>query len=78
MIQSIEATFDGEAFQPDVPLNLKAGTRVRITVESVVAEATRQPRSFLETAKSLQLQGAPDWSVNIDQYLDGDCVSENG
>ena len=52
MIQSLEAIFDGEAFQPEVPLNMKAGTRVRLIVESVVSDEAQQPKSFLQTAKS--------------------------
>jgi len=31
----------------------------------------------LQTAKSLKLQGNPDWSENIDQYLYGESNSEN-
>jgi hypothetical protein len=77
MIQSLEAIFDGEAFQPEVPLNMKAGTRVRLIVESVVSDEASQPKSFLQTAKSLQLEGEPNWSENIDQYLYGKTVSEN-
>jgi predicted DNA-binding antitoxin AbrB/MazE fold protein len=56
MIQSLEAIFDGEVFQPEVPLDLKAGTRVRIIVESVVPDG-KQPKSFLQTAQSLRLEG---------------------
>jgi hypothetical protein len=77
MIQSLDAIFDGEAFQPEVPLNMKAGTRVRLIVESVVSDEAPQPKSFLQTAKSLQLEGEPNWSENIDQYLYGKTVSEN-
>ncbi|MGG6268142.1 antitoxin family protein [Leptolyngbya sp. AN03gr2] len=77
MIQTVEAVFDGNTLRPAVPLNLEAGTRVRIIVESVVPEPSKKPRSFLETAKSLQLQGAPDWSTNLDHYLYGDEIQEN-
>lgn len=77
MIQSLEAIFDGEAFQPEVPLNIKAGTRVRLIVESVVSDEAQQPKSFLQTAKSLRLEGEPNWSTNIDQSLYGETISEN-
>ncbi|HEY9619981.1 MAG TPA: antitoxin family protein [Crinalium sp.] len=64
MLQTLEAIFDGKTLQPEVPLNLKAGTRVRIIVESVLPDTTTQPTTFLQTAKSLHLQGEPDWSKN--------------
>ena len=56
----------------EVPLNLKAGTRVRIILERVLPD--EEPKSFLQTAKSLQLQGEPDWSEKIDQYLSEEQV----
>jgi predicted DNA-binding antitoxin AbrB/MazE fold protein len=78
MIQTLNAVFDGEVFQPDLPLKLKAGTRVRIIVESVLLpDEKERPKTFLQTAKSLQLQGEPDWSENIDRYLYGDRIIDN-
>lgn len=77
MIQILEAVFDGHTLHPTVPLNLEIGTRVRITVESVLPETTEKPPSFLQTAKSLQLQGVPDWSTNLDHYLYGDTAQKN-
>lgn len=75
MLQKLEAVFDGTALQPEVPLNLAAGTRVRITVESVVSNEIKPPKTFLKTAQSLKLQGEPDWSEKIDQYLYGETLS---
>ncbi len=77
MLQELEAIFDGTALQPEVPLNLAVGTRVRIIVESVdvVSDEVKQPKTFLETARSLELQGEPDWSERIDQYLYGEAHS---
>ncbi len=69
MFQELEAMFDGTALQLEVPLNLDPGTRVRVTVESVLPKEQKQPKTFLQTAKSLQLRGNPDWSEKIDQYL---------
>ncbi|GFE70510.1 hypothetical protein [Chroococcus sp. FPU101] len=66
MLQELEAIFDGTSLQLEVPLNIKAGTRVRIILESVIPDEEQQPKSFLQTAKSLQLQGEPGWSENID------------
>lgn len=77
MIQIVEAVFDGTTLHPTAPLNLEAGTRVRIMVESVLPETPDTLKSFLQTAKSLHLQGAPDWSANLDHYLYGDAAQEN-
>ncbi len=62
MIQEINAIFDGQSLQLESPLNLDIGTRVRIIVETILPEEQR-PKTFLETAQSLQLQGNPDWSL---------------
>jgi hypothetical protein len=72
MNQALNAIFDGTTFQLEEPPNLKPGTRVRIIVETV---PDAQPRTFLQTAKSLCLQGEPDWSENVDHYLYGDIGS---
>jgi hypothetical protein len=60
MIQALEALFDGTTLRPDVPLSLVAGTRVRIVVESVLPPIEAPLKSFLQTAKALELQGEPD------------------
>ncbi|MBD2654523.1 hypothetical protein H6G45_13735 [Synechocystis sp. FACHB-383] len=67
MLQELEAVFDGTALQLEVPLNLAAGTRVRIVVESVLPNEVNAPKTFLKTAQSLKLQGEPDWSEKIDR-----------
>jgi hypothetical protein len=77
MLQTLDALFDGKTLIPETPLNIKSGTRVRIIVESLLPEAKATKQSFLQTAKSLKLQGNPDWSENIDQYLYGESNSEN-
>lgn len=77
MIQTLDALFDGVTLVPEVPLNIKSGTRVRIIVESLLPDTKPSRKSFLQTAKSLNLQGKPDWSENIDQYLYGENISEN-
>ncbi|MEB3309485.1 MAG: hypothetical protein VKJ02_04580 [Snowella sp.] len=76
MLQELEAIFDGTALQPEVPLNLATGTRVRIIVESVLPNEVESPKTFLKTAQSLKLQGTPDWSEKIDQYLYEETLSE--
>ncbi|MBE9199735.1 MULTISPECIES: hypothetical protein [unclassified Nodularia (in: cyanobacteria)] len=76
-MQELEAIFDGTALQLEAPLNLAAGTRVRIIIDSVLPNEQKPPKTFLQTAQSLQLQGEPDWSEQIDQYLYGESISLN-
>ncbi len=64
--KTMEAVFDGTILHLSEPLELKKGTRVRITLEAIEEE---KPRSFLQTAKDLHLQGPTDWSNNIHHYL---------
>ena len=69
----IEATFDGDVFRPNGPVPLSPNTPVRLTVEHLPAGrvAPGSPTSFLQTARSLRLQGPPDWASNLDEYLYG-------
>jgi predicted DNA-binding antitoxin AbrB/MazE fold protein len=71
MSQIVEALYDGAVLRPDSALTLEPNTRVRLTVE-VLPTDTATPSSFLETARSLNLSGPPDWSANLDSYLYGD------
>jgi predicted DNA-binding antitoxin AbrB/MazE fold protein len=77
MLQELEALFDGTALQLDQPLNLAAGTRVRIIIESVVPHEVPSHKSFLKTAQSLKIEGNQDWSETIDQYLYEETLSNN-
>ena len=70
LAKTVEAIFDGEVLRPDGPLTLKPNTRVRITIETV-EQATEKPKSFLQTARSLNIEGPPDWAKNIDAYIYG-------
>ena len=72
----IEAVFDGTVFRPAEPLELEPDTRVWITIE--VAEAPDEKRSFLQTARSLALEGPPDSAENLDTYLYGKQDEHNG
>ena len=69
MTKTVEAFFDGEVLRPVEPLELQPNTRVRIIVET--SESKGQPRSFLRTARSLNLEGPSDWSERIEEYLYG-------
>ena len=70
MVKTIEATFDGSVFLPAEPIQLEPNTRVRITVETPLLST--EPVSFLNTARSLNLEGPRDWSANLHQYLYGE------
>ncbi len=70
MVMKLTATFDGTVLRPDTPLRLPPNSRVRITVEA--EKSTGHRRSFLSTARSLGLQGPPDWSNRLEDYLYGE------
>jgi hypothetical protein len=69
MVETVEAVFDGEVLRPDTPLHFAINSRVRITVELLPKDEDLTNRSFLKTAKSLQLEGPTDWSIQLDEYL---------
>lgn len=69
MTKTLGAVFDGRALLPEEPLDLQPNTRVRITIETETAPVSK-PRSFLRTARSLNLEGPSDWSERIEDYLD--------
>ena len=75
MSKTLEAVFDGEVLRPDEPIELEPNTRVRITIEPA-EEPRAKSNSFLRTARSLNLQGPPDWSARLDDYLYGGESSE--
>ena len=70
MSQTLEAIFDGEVLRPDRPINLEPNTRVRGTIEPADT-SDKKTKSFLQTARSLQLEGPPDWSARLEDYLYG-------
>ena len=77
MVQTLEAVFDGTVLRPDEPIELEPNTRVRLVLETM-PPATAEPTSFLRTARSLQLDGPPDWSSNLDAYLYGNEAEKDG
>lgn len=64
MTKSLHATFDGLVLRLDEPVELAPNTRVRITIETIDAPAEKTV-SFLQTARSLNLQGPSDWSAHL-------------
>jgi predicted DNA-binding antitoxin AbrB/MazE fold protein len=70
MSKTIEAVYDGQVLRPEEPLELQPNTRVRITIEAS-RKASPNSQSFLRTARALNLEGPPDWSARIEEYLYG-------
>jgi predicted DNA-binding antitoxin AbrB/MazE fold protein len=75
MSKTIGALFDGQVLRPEEPLNLQPNTRVRITIESSDVDKSKSA-SFLATARKLNLDGPPDWSARIEDYLYGKQVDD--
>ncbi|NOX63040.1 MAG: antitoxin family protein [Chloroflexi bacterium] len=76
MVKTVEAIFDGKAFLPTEPITLKPNTRVKVTIETLQSD-NDEAASFLQTARSLHLEGPPDWSANLEEYLYGDKASND-
>ena len=71
MTESVAAIFDGKVFHPVEPITIPANTRVKISIEIIPDNET--PRSsFLQVARSLNLDGPPDWASNLDEHLYGE------
>ena len=82
MEKTINATFDGEVFRPDDPLDLPRDTKVKIIFDERPKKKAKKPKlvvvprkpggkpyGFFEYARSLKLEGPSDWSENLDDYL---------
>ncbi len=76
MEKTIEAVFDGTVFRPIEPPALEPNTRVRI-VFNTISHVEDSKVSFLNTARSLNLEGPPDWSKNLESYLYGKKTNES-
>lgn len=76
MVKTIEAIFDGKAFLPTEPVTLKPNTRVKVIIETLLSDEDEETTSFLQTARSLNLDGPPDWSANLDEYLYGGKIPD--
>ncbi len=63
-----EAIYDGKAFIPVDSLSIRSNTRVKIFV---ITQESEQASSFLQVARSLELEGPEDWSAMLDEYLYG-------
>jgi hypothetical protein len=75
MTTTIEAVYDGEVLRLEAPLPLTPNTRVTVTLDVPVSSDAHA--SFLDTALSINLQGPPDWSENLDSYLQESRLSSH-
>lgn len=75
MTITIEATFDGEVLRPKQIPNLAPNTRVIVTIQPVEAQES-PPASFLQTARSANIEGPFDLAINVDSYLYGEEKDE--
>ncbi|NCR52963.1 MAG: hypothetical protein GPJ10_05865 [Microcystis aeruginosa L211-07] len=66
MNHKVKSLSDCMEIQIELPLDLSVGTADRIIVEGIQTQDRKPTKTFFQTAKSLQLQGYPDWSVQID------------
>lgn len=70
MTTTLNVTYDGEVFRPDEPLELEPNTRAQIIIETA-KPIRKKSYAFLKTALAQNLQGPPDWSARLDEYLYG-------
>ena len=70
MTKTLHALYDGKVLKPEEPLDLKPNVRVRITIDDLKKKRAKK-RSFLDTARSLKLEGPSDWSIRLEDYLYG-------
>jgi hypothetical protein len=75
-MKRVNATYDGEVFHPDEPVEIPPNTRVTLSVDEPAEEKTGEPYSFLKAVRAANLEGPPDWSERLDHYLYG--VERNG
>lgn len=70
-----DAVFDGDVLRPEDPIPLEPNARVRVTIEAVRVK-TGEPYCSLHAMLAANLDGPPDWSERIHEYLYGeDCRS---
>ncbi len=68
VLEALTGTFDGNVLLVDRPLKLQPNTRVIIRLETL-EKTSKRTHSFLQTARSLNLDGPSDWSDRLDEYL---------
>lgn len=78
MTTTLYAVYDGEVLRPDEPVPLAPNTRVRVTIETDQPEHPSNASSFLRTAQARNLEGPPDWSARLEEYLYGEDSDRAG
>jgi len=79
MEKILNATYDGEVFRPDEPVDLEPNTKAKIIIEEpkklkLVEKPKKgkgEPYAFLKYARSVSIDAPPDYASNIDEYLYG-------
>jgi hypothetical protein len=69
MTRTLEATFDGTSLNFNEALDLEPNTVVRVTIETL---SPNPPADFISVCLAANLDGPPDWSENLEEYLYGD------
>lgn len=64
MTTTLYALYDGEVLHPEGPIPASPNTRVRLVVEPPEPPVAKSG-SFLNTARSLNLQGPADWLERV-------------
>ena len=73
MNTTLYLTYDGETLRSDEPLELEVGARIKVTVEAINPTGpTGKPYSFFHTASKMNLDGPPDLSARLHDYLYGE------
>jgi len=67
-MQTVEAVYDGKVLRPKKRLEIKPNTSVMITVKTIKTKRA-STKSALEIIESLKVEAPPDWSENIEEYL---------
>lgn len=70
MTKTIYLKYDGQVFRPEGPVDLEPDTRIRAIIEAAEM-GTGKFGAFLSLAPSLNLEGPPDWSGRLEEYLCG-------
>ncbi|MEO8072944.1 MAG: antitoxin family protein [Acidobacteriota bacterium] len=80
MDKILDATYDGEVFRPDEPVDLASNTKVKVVIEEepkklkLVEKPKKgkgEPYAFLKYLESVSIDAPPDYASNLDEYLYG-------
>lgn len=73
MEKIVDATFDGQVFRPDEPIDLKPNTKAKIIIEEKLVgekkKRSRKPYAWVDLALAANLDLPADYALNIDDYL---------